>query len=164
MEYKILLTMAHGEKNLRPSCAPVPKHREAALLWGLGRETSREQPGQEASLIRCPYPGQPLRTNSSSRFRIFFAAPLSLSTDSRGQELPFSQLGSFGCLHFAAKFFRYPQGEFLSLFNFFFRCGSSLDLVYVYMFMTNRLYLSCLLSRIRFLYILRFQFCGYFES
>ena len=66
-----LLAMAHGANIRCLGCAPVPLYREAALLWGLGREASRELPGQEARHIHCPGCGQPLRvrkkTNSTGR-------------------------------------------------------------------------------------------------
>jgi hypothetical protein len=52
---------AHGPKTRRPGCAPVPLHTEAALLWGLGREASRELPGQQAQHIYNPACGQPRR-------------------------------------------------------------------------------------------------------
>jgi hypothetical protein len=48
---------AHGLKTRRPGCAPVRLHKEAALLWGLGREASRELPGQEAQHIHSPPAG-----------------------------------------------------------------------------------------------------------
>ena len=50
--------------------------------------------------------------------KFFFAAPLCFFAESRGRELSFSV-----CLIFAAKFFRFPQCEFLSLFKFFFDVG-----------------------------------------
>ena len=45
---------AHGPKTRRPGCALVPLHTKAAILWGLGREASRELPGQEAQHIHSP--------------------------------------------------------------------------------------------------------------
>ena len=99
----------------------------------------------EGGLARAPWAGgasHPLprvgATLNGQVRKFFGAAPLRFSAESRGLELTFS-----GILIFAATPFRFPQGEFLNLFNFFFRCGSSLDLVYVYMFMINRLYSSC---------------------
>ena len=118
---RLVLSQAHGANIHRPGCAPIPLHREAALLWGLGREASRELPGQEARHIYCPGCRQPLRDKLNGQVTLFFfAAPLYFSANSRGRELSFSQPSSFIWLIFVAKFFRFPQGEFLNLFNFFF--------------------------------------------
>jgi len=89
-----LLAHAHGPKTCRPGWAPVPLHTEAALLWGLGREASRELPGQEAQHIHSPACGQPRRVvgkkcKFNGQVKNFVSCPfVPLCTDSRGRELP----------------------------------------------------------------------------
>ena len=101
---RLVLSQAHGANIHRPGCAPVPLHREAALLWGLGREASRELPGQEARHIHCPGCGQPLQDKLNGHVTLFFCCPTVFLCRFQGpRALIFAAKLSFPLSHFCSQ-------------------------------------------------------------